>query len=344
MLVTYNVCLRHLLSFGFSEPVLFPIGAALHLPCRFDSRHGQNITLDAGVQARKMRHLLQRLVRASVIQSRAAHYSLQSNTVPPFAKSSSPVSHNSRAAQPALSTHQASRGQWMHPPVAESQPGSNSAYTQRHGISAHISGVQPTLPARYNQQQQGGVLGHASQLVSDLQLELTAPRHAQQRDASSVAADVQRADVLQAWGTQAVQPPAVQHQALQQQALQQHAVQTDRGLRQPRAEATAVMACRPAESQGIHHDAEQNQSNSVLQYQASSAGLLGGVDSCQGSVPDDQQSHTDLVTMLVHQQRALAVGLQQVRDEMQALRTDIVSEFQAMRATNVGKVWLKPLK
>ena len=232
----------------------------------------------------------------------------------------------------------------MQPPAAKLQPSSNSAYTQRHDISAPVSGLDPTLPAIYNQQQQGGVLGHASQLVSDLQLELTAPRHSQQRDASLVAADVQRADVMQAWEEQAGQPPAVQHQALQQQALQHHAMQTDLGLRQAQAEATAVMACTPAESPGMHHDAEQNQSKSVLQYEASPAGLLGGVDSCQGSVPDEQQSHTDLVTMLVHQQCALAASLQQMRDEMQALRTDIVSELYAMRPTNVGKVRLKSLK
>lgn len=232
----------------------------------------------------------------------------------------------------------------MHPPSAKLQPGSNSAYTQRHGILAPVSGVQSMLPAIYNQQEQGGVLGHASQLVSDLQLELTAPHHSQQRDASLVAADVQRADVMQAWGKQAVQPPAVQHQALQQHALQHHAMQVDLGLRQPQTEATAVMACTPAESQGIHHDAEQNQRNSVLQYETSPAGLLAGIDSCQGSVPDEQQSYTDLVTMLVHQQCALAGGLQQMRDEMHTLRTDIVSEFHAMRATNVDKVRLKPLK
>ena len=303
-----------------------------------------------------MRHLLQRLVRVSVIQSRAAQYTLQSSTcssAPPHTTSSSPVLHHSRVAQPALGTQQASRGQWTHSLVAGLQPHLNTVYTQNYGIPHHVSGGHSGAPGTHRQQQQGHMLESAPQLVSDLQLGVTAPHHVQQQDAASFAADVQQADGLQAWGQgevqplavqlPAVQPPAMQHQSLRQQALQHHAMQMPLGMGQPQGEATVVMAYMSAEDHGVHHNAQQGQSSSVMHDQASSAGPLGGIDSYQGSVPEDQQSHADMIRMLVHQQHALAVSLQQMRREMHALRTAVLSEFQALTTTHVGKVRLKPL-
>lgn len=301
-----------------------------------------------------MRHLLQRLVRASVIQSRAAHYTLQSSTWPPnqtlspHAGQSSPARIKLQTLQPvAKQQHSSSKGQWLPLSEPDMQPQSEQQHQSSKGpwllqadfqgvagttvtqhlcsspvSSQHMSKLQLPLQSETTQQMQVGGHEHVWQPASSQhpasELQLVKP------DGQQVTAELQLSGVPYGSYQQAGVGPAETAQVQAGKAAQEDRQEADDFQR------TAVLAQNSAGVQGVELTSGMlSQRPEMPQY-----GVQG---------QDTWQSQNALIRAVLHQQHMLAASLQQMQHDMHAMQQAITSELHVLKGPSVGKVRLKPL-
>lgn len=280
-----------------------------------------------------MRHLLQRLVRSSVIQSRAAHYSIASSTRAPNRNTPAHLNRPHHATGASLLLKPASQQNRY---SSSGQQISHLAHVgdQGHESGAHLfelrqsrthkqtgrSATQQTYSSHGNSQDIIDVqpTGMHTQGQANIHLGVTSWQPALQAS-QEVQTSMNAVHQLVA----EMQPSSAGHDA----------------------GSSPLPAATPQE--GMLTPAVEDQAEIDKPYAASAPSMLNQqsefVPAGVLSV-DSQQSQAVLIGTLLHQQHVMAASLQQMSDDMHAMRQLFVSESEVMKGSTVGKIRLKPLK
>lgn len=295
-----------------------------------------------------MRHLLLRLVRASVVQSRAAQYTVHSNSMNRSPRPGVQLNRPRNTAHPAqtkspplhawhMSQHSNAADGPQLQPITRQQHQPGRVYLEPLLPTGSQSGI-PGVHAQHQSNSHGMSHGKQDQLQFLVQSaqgqglqHVNEPADVQQSasalqpvNSSAHSAALQLGEVPPAWclhadqatsATASVQPDSLAHLSGQQNA------------------------------QSWRHDTELLLGSSAIQQAALMPGmpiqnrpLLEHVTQMQ----NDWQPQPVWVRALLQQQTSMAAILQQLGLEIRAIRSD-VSELQALQALDVGKALLKPL-
>lgn len=284
-----------------------------------DSLHIDNYAM----QARKTRHLLQRLVRASVIQSRAAKYTISSSRGS-AASPSPPFARHSRAARSAVHEQQLSHRQHDLSDSSHRSPQpASGVQSVTHGPSASFAAQDAahlvSVPAML---QQGGVVlawgpsPENGQLWQD---------HLCQNESSCHQPGQIQAGDVEPGHSQFAHDPSWQ-------GLSHQPEQNQSGL------AQTAMVGNTQSSAGSN--ADELLGNSIQQHAA-----VQQDDPLQNSQAGPAQAlwqqQALLFRSVLQQQQHLGTVLHQMQIELTAMREQMHEHHEARSA---GKVRLKPLK